>query len=199
MNPAAPGLAAAAEPEAAAGPGAATGAAQPRPELAIEGRASSSLGLLPGLAWGFGGAASLRWRGLGLSVFGQRWLPRTAWVEGAPGKGGEFWAWGAGAQASVAVLRRPLLVELSAGGEGSRLHAEGRGVDETEAVRIDLFSVVAGGSVSVPLGARAFASAGIRGAAPLSGRRRFVLDEIGTVYRPNPLNARVFLGLGWSF
>jgi hypothetical protein len=172
---------------------------QEPPTFAVQAHGLSGLGLLPGLAWGVGGALSVRWRGFGLSASGHTWFKRTQWVEGHEGKGGEFGSVGAGATARVALLRRPVVVEALTGAQLDRLRAVGRGVDEPETVKITMLAWVAGTSVTLPLSKHAFASAGVEFAVPITGRRRFVLEDLGLVYQPGEVNGRLVLGGGWAF
>jgi hypothetical protein len=175
-----------------------TRSARDRLSVAVEGRGLAGVGLLPSLAWGVGGAATLRRGWLGLVVFGQYWFSQSERVVGQGDKGGTFDLLGGGMAVSVVALRRPVLVEPFVGLELDHLRARGLGVDVPRDAAATSVALLAGGTVTLSLSPHLVATAAMQGGMP-SSRRQFVLDEIGRVYQPARMNGRFVLGAGWRF
>ena len=164
--------------------------------FALQGRGLGGVGLLPGVAWGVGGAATVRWRRLGLRAFGHYWFKQRGWAKEAQNKGGVFELLGGGVAVCVAVIRSLVLLEPFLGAEFDQLRAEGRGVDVSQQVKARSVALLVGSSVALPVSEHAFVSTEIHAALP-SRRREFVLDDIGRVYLPERVSGRLALGVGW--
>lgn len=166
--------------------------------FAVQARGLGGIGLLPGVAWGVGAAATAGWGRVGLHGFGHFWFEQLEWVEGTENKGGAFELVGGGVAVSYAVVRGAVTVEPLLGLELDQLRAEGRGVDVPEQAKTTSVALLGGGVCTAALTRHVFVSAQIHAAVP-SNRREFVLDDIGRVYRPGWASGRGALGVGWRF
>lgn len=162
----------------------------------VEGQSLLGIGNLPGPSLALGGAVGLEWRRLGVAAFSHYWFERSTEAEGTTDKGGDFRAIDAGAMAEVGLIMSPVLVQALLGLEVDSLRGSGWGVDVQSHASATWVAPIIGARLGLPIAQHFYVALSCYAAFP-SSRRRFVLDEIGPVFRPAWIGGRFGFSVGW--
>jgi hypothetical protein len=152
------------------------------------------IGTLPHATLGFSGELGIhgaRWSG---RVAGTYWLGARGMLADAPRAGGEFAWWTGAAEACGVPGHAGLRLELCGGVELGRLGAHGIGVPVKRHPSTPWGALTAEAGLTWPVSGwlRLRASLGV--SLSFLGRRRFVLDDLGTVHEPAWVAGRAELG-----
>ncbi len=165
-----------------------------RPKYFVAAGAGMGGFLLPEVAITFEGRAGIRGSAWSLQALGQLWPARPAQVTSVPRAGAEVSMLNAGILACRELPVSARVWRLCAGVEGDWARARGFGVQEARSVQKFGLAGVLGVGLSIRISRLLSLGWNLEAVAP-SSRPRFVLDNVGPVFRRSALGARTTLGL----
>lgn len=152
------------------------------------------LGTMPRLDLGLSARLGLGAHVWSARVEGSYWLPQRASLPSAPDVAGDFSWWSLSGSGCLAARPQSPRIELCLGPELGRIDGRGRGTSNTAQAGAFRLGVLAQAEVEVPLSRRLRLYAGLGATALFYGRHAFMIQGLGTIYRPVPVSGRATLG-----
>lgn len=151
-------------------------------------------GVLPDLGVELGLGAGVLTGPLSLMLAASAMPPQSAPAPESHDVGAELWLLSLGALAGWHTRFEPFGFGMSAGVDWTRASGRGDGVSEPEQAYIHWLSAQLGGTAMVAVTEHWHLGAGVFGLAPLA-RPAFTLEDLGTVYRPEPFGIRAYFSV----
>ncbi len=169
-----------------------------RPKLFLASGFGLGQGLLPGTALAFEARAGLRWPTWSGQLLGQVWPERTAQAGALPSAGAEFSLFVAGLLFCPELRGAMLSGRVCAGMQADWTRGTGFGVDNPGSVLAFSMAGVFGTGLSLPIGRGLALGWTLEGVIP-TVRPRYVLDNVGAIFRRPAVGGRTALGLEMTF